>query len=246
MANSNYQMINGVFPFFKPRGITSNDLVGKIKYQIITFYQQQYPDLTKKQLKSMIKVGHGGTLDKSAQGVMVIGIGRGTKQLSEYLKGDKQYIATGEFGYMTDTLDATGSITCTSTYNVTQLHLENCIQPFIGVIDQIPPVYSAIKIKGVRASDIARNGTAIEMKSRKITIYDIQLQSFDFPKFVIVTSVSGGTYIRSLIRDIGMHTAVYATMIELTRIKQGAFTIDECMYSDDTFFVDKLMKQSSD
>lgn len=217
-------MINGVVSFYKPDGFTSYDIVNIVKDIVYKYYTTKNIKIKKKK----IKVGHGGTLDKLAEGVLIIGIGNGTKKLQDYLKGDKQYIATGHFGKETDTLDRGGQFIKNCEYDhIDKESFENILEKFIGEIDQIPPVYSALKKKGKRASDLIRAGEKVEMKSRKVKIYDIEVMEFNLPKFVIKVSCGGGTYIRSLIRDIGLELNSCAFMEKLNRTKQGVFTIDD-------------------
>jgi tRNA pseudouridine55 synthase len=215
--------LDRVVAIFKNAGITSATLCNQIKRTIIKKYS----------LKKL-KVGHGGTLDKQASGIMIIGLGKGCKKMGDYLKGNKKYIATGIFGIETDTLDIDGDITCEKEFShITEESYEKILQTFIGEIDQIPPKYSALKIKGSRASDLARKGIDVVLQSRKQTIFDIK--NINFTKtdsqieFSFEVEVDGGTYVRSLIRDIGRALNSCATMTSLIRIKNGVFIIDDCI-----------------
>jgi tRNA pseudouridine55 synthase len=214
--------MDGVFAVYKQKGFTSNDTLNQIKKILRPFFGKK------------IKVGHGGTLDKNAQGVLVIGIGKGCKQLQHYLSGDKSYQGIGVFGQETDTLDATGEIikTC-ETKHITEQNYVNILPTFEGEIDQIPPKFSALKIKGKRVSDIVRNGQEVKMNPRKVTIYQVQNASFNLPKFEIIVRCGGGTYIRSLIRDIGEKLGSCAYMYDLIRTKQGMFAIEDTLSIDD-------------
>jgi len=227
--------IDGVIAFLKPKGITSFDLVSNVKRVITQYYKEQLKgqNISNKRLRKLVKVGHGGTLDKNAQGVIVLGIGKGTKMMQEYLKGDKVYIGVGVLGKQTDTLDPLGEVIDECPFDhVDKELLDNSLIRFRGEIDQIPPKFSAIKIKGKRASDIIREGKEVELKPRKVTIYDIKILGYDAPKFTLRASVSGGTYIRSLIRDIGKTVGSCAYMEDLTRTKQGIFTLEQALSLD--------------
>ncbi|MBA42869.1 MAG: tRNA pseudouridine(55) synthase TruB [Magnetococcales bacterium] len=218
--------MDSVISVYKPYGITSAELCGKIK-----------STLYKKNKIKKLKVGHGGTLDKRAEGVMVIGIGKGCKKLPEYLKGDKVYIGTGFIGIQTDTLDTGGEIIDRQDFNhISEKDFDLVLDKFQGDILQIPPLYSALKIKGKRASDLTMKGIKVELKPRPVTIYSLNKKSFEIKKdgihFEIEVSVSGGTYIRSLIRDIGKELNSCAYMTSLVRVKQGTFTLEDTIDID--------------
>lgn len=225
--------INTVVAIVKKEGITSAELVELIKLK-----------LKRLGIKNKIKVGHGGTLDKDAEGVMVVGIGDGTKELQNYLKGSKEYIATGILGVGTSTYDRDGDIICEKPFtHVDEDKLKNVLKKYKGVIDQVPPIYSALKINGKRASDAARNGEKVELKSRKIKIYNMELVGFDSPRFTFKVECSGGTYVRSLIYDIGKDLDTCAYMSKLVRVKQGDFTLENAI-TIDKLTMDDLTKHS--
>lgn len=208
--------IDIVIAINKPKGITCNDLLSEIKKQI-----------NSKQNK--IKIGHGGTLDKDATGVLVIGLGKGTKQLGKMLSHDKKYIVSGEFGYQTDTYDRSGNIIFRSDKIICEKELNEVIYNFIGHIEQTPPKFSALKIKGKRASDRVRDGEEIVMKPREVEIYSIKVTYFSFPNFEIEVHCGGGTYMRSLVNDIGIKLGTYSCMIGLTRTQQEKFSLDKAI-----------------
>ena len=227
------ERINTVVAIVKKEGITSAELVELIKLK-----------LKRLGVKGKIKVGHGGTLDKEAEGVMVIGIGDGTKQLKNFLKGSKEYIATGILGVGTTTYDRDGDVICEKPFtHVDEDKLKNVLNKYKGVIDQIPPVYSALKINGKRASDIIRDGKKVELEPRKIKIYNIDLMGFDSPRFTFKVECSGGTYVRSLIYDIGQDLSTCAYMSKLVRVKQGDFTLENAIMID-KLTLDDLTKNS--
>lgn len=174
-----------------------------------------------------VKVGHGGTLDPDATGVLVIGLGDGCKSMKEYLAGDKVYLAEGTLGYATDTYDESGQRTAEAPCDhVTESDFSNALSAFIGDIEQVPPMYSALKVKGKKLYELAFEGKTVERKARPVTCYDIELIEFDQPNFTIRVRCGGGFYIRSLIYDIGRKLDTYAVMTDLRRTKQGQFELD--------------------
>ena len=237
----------GVFAVFKPSGIRSAEVAAKIKTVLLQKLREKQvlrkdastasSDLKStatastnyvKSRTSKLKVGHGGTLDGLAEGVLVIGIGQDCKKLTQYLKGDKGYMACGELGKSTDTGDAGGIVMEQKTYkHIQRVDLEGTLQSFKGETFQTPPVYSALKHHGVRFSDLARSSKPIEPQPRRITIYSISLLNFQPPYFKISVSCASGTYIRSLIRDIGLQLGTVAHMTQLLRTKQGMFTLGD-------------------
>ena len=222
-------VLNGLCPVYKPVGLTSSNVVHKIKHILVNQLQVRPADL---------KVGHGGTLDKDAEGVLVIGIGSGCKQLTRFIHCDKVYVATGMFGITTDTLDISGTITDQKPFDhVSENNLINTLKSFKGQILQVPPLYSALKFNGVRASDLARSGiSTVDMKSKErfITIHSIALSKCpSFPLFDFIVSCSSGTYIRSLIRDIAEQLDTVACMKHLCRIKQGPYGMNSVLREDE-------------
>lgn len=177
------------------------------------------------------KVGHTGTLDPLATGVLVICTGKALKIVQELTLDDKEYIAKVILGINTDTLDVTGQVLNNEHTNITQEELVKVLNSFIGKSLQEVPKYSAVKVNGKKLYEYARKGIDIELPKREIEIFDIKLISDlkivnNYQEFSFQVKVSKGTYIRSLIRDIGTKLNTYATMKELVRTKQGNFTID--------------------
>ncbi|XP_068054260.1 pseudouridylate synthase TRUB1 isoform X4 [Anomalospiza imberbis] len=191
----------------------------------------------------VLKIGHGGTLDSAATGVLVVGIGKGTKMLGTMLEGSK-YTAIGMLGKATDTLDATGKVTEEKPYDqVTKGDLENVLQKFTGDIMQVPPLYSALKKDGERLSTLMKRGEAVEAKpARPVRVYSLSLQQFQPPLFTLGKDVEcgGGFYVRSLINDIGKELSTCASMQELTRTKQGPFTLEEHALHEDKWTIDEI------
>ena len=198
--------MSNIFAFYKPKGITSNDAVQKVRSIV----------------GRSVKVGHAGTLDPLAQGVLVIAVGReATKKISEVVKKEKEYIAEITLGSESSTDDAEGEKTL---FNVSKRPvLEEIIKifpEFIGRIKQMPPIYSAIKIQGREAYKYARQGQEIKMESREVEIKNIELLEYAWPLLKIKVLSCPGVYIRSLARDIGKKLGVggYLSFLERTRV----------------------------
>ena len=208
--------MQGLLLVNKPKGITSFKAVATIK-----------------RLANEKRVGHTGTLDPIATGVLPIFIGRATTLSSLLLDADKSYTASVKLGVTTDTLDITGEVLSTATPNVSLDELNSTINSFLGESEQTPPMYSAIKKDGVRLYELARKGEEVEVEKRKIKIYKIELLSFLDDEFSFTVTCSKGTYIRSLIRDIGEKLGCGATMTELTRNATSGFDLSECISLED-------------
>jgi len=209
--------------FDKPLNWTSFDLVSKIRYKI------------SRSLKiKKIKVGHAGTLDPLATGVMIICTGKATKRIEEFQYHSKEYIATLRLGATTPSFDLETAIDKTfETSHITKEMIEKVLQQFTGNIEQIPPVFSACKIEGNRAYDLARKGIEVELKPKSLIIDEIELISFSDDKLTIRIVCSKGTYIRALARDIGAALNSGAHLIALQRTRIGNATLDKCMTVDD-------------
>ena len=215
-------MISGILNVNKEVGISSNKCVGLVKKALNTK-----------------KVGHTGTLDLEADGVLPIVIGKATR-VSDFLMDEKkEYITEAIFGSRTDTLDWSGQVVEESNKTFTKDELISEMENFTGQIIQIPPMYSAIKINGTKMYDLARKGIEVERKKRKVTIYGLKLIDFDFPKATFKITCSKGTYIRSLIDDLGEALGSFAYVNKLTRSKVGDFVIEEAISSKDLLEMDK-------
>ena len=205
---------NGILIVNKPSGITSRDVVNIVGKTLNTK-----------------KVGHTGTLDPMATGVLVLCLGNALKVCELITANDKEYIAKVILGIETETLDTTSPIINTKKTNITKEEIEKVLNNFKGSYLQEVPKYSAVKINGKKLYEYAREGKEIELPKKMVTIYDIQLISDityynDTTSFYIKTTVSKGTYIRSLIRDIGYKLNTYGCMDSLERTRQGIFNID--------------------
>lgn len=209
--------INGIVIVNKDKGFTSHDVVNVIR-----------------RIFSTRKVGHTGTLDPDATGVLPICIGKATKIADMLTFSDKRYLARVKLGITTDTQDISGEILSRSEVNVTSDELEKAVKAHIGEIEQIPPMYSAIKINGKKLCDLARKGIEVERKPRKITIYSAEISDFDGCEFTLDVHCSKGTYIRTLCHDIGAFLGCGAVMCELQRTQSSVFTIDN------SYTLDKL------
>ncbi|KAL3902979.1 MAG: hypothetical protein SGILL_010622, partial [Bacillariaceae sp.] len=199
----------------------------------------QVAKLGRKQKAKQIKVGHGGTLDPLASGVLVLGVGKGTKLLQDYLTGSKAYRAVGQLGKETDTLDLdpTGTVVKEKPWgHVTEESLKAVLPKFLGTISQVPPLYSAKRVNGKRLYELARDEgidvNDIHIDPKTVHIYDIQI-NVNLPNFTIDAEVGGGTFIRSLIRDIAYEVDTVATTTVLQRSKQGPFLLEDCIEKDD-------------
>ena len=201
--------MEGIIVVNKPKGITSFDVIRKLK----------------KILKTK-KIGHTGTLDPLATGVMLVCVGRATKLASDLEAKDKIYIADFDIGYATDTYDIEGKKIAENIIEVSKENLKQSIKKFIGNIKQIPPMYSAIKIDGNKLYHLARKGIEVERPKRDVTIEYINLLDFKDNKVRIETKVSKGCYIRSLIYDIGQDLGTYATMTALQRKQVGDYSLE--------------------
>lgn len=217
----------GFINIFKPEGMTSFDVVAKLRK--VTHIKQ---------------IGHTGTLDPFAIGVLPISIGKATK-LIEYLPDDKAYIATVQFGADTDTYDKDGKIIKTYDKKITENDVKNILNDFRGEISQLPPIYSAIKINGKKLYEYAREGKQAEIKPRKVFISNIELMSFDKDKqsAQIKVECSKGTYIRSIAYDIGQKLNCGGYLTALERTKAGAFNLETSVKLDEIKTIEDVEKK---
>lgn len=212
---------DGILLVDKPTGWTSFDVVAKIRGIQKAAFKAQGIVATKRQLK----VGHAGTLDPFATGLLIILLGEATKRSDEFLKQDKTYEATVYLGATSTTGDPEGELTPVSDVQPSETAINQAVHQFIGQITQTPPIYSAIKINGQRAYKLARKGQDVEIPSRQVTIHSLELLSYVYPELKIRTHVSSGTYIRSLAEDIGTTLGTGAYCKELRRTTIGDFKV---------------------
>ena len=201
----------GIIPINKPESWTSFDVVNKIKYAV-----------------KPLKVGHLGTLDPMATGVLLVTIGKATKLFDLMQEKEKTYVATFKFGFETDTLDATGEIINKCDVLPTKQQIIDILPKFIGKISQIPPKYSAKSVNGRRAYDMARKGVEFELKPKIVDINNIILLDFTNNELKLEITCGSGTYIRAIGRDIAKELNTFATMTSLVRTKVGSFSLDKC------------------
>ncbi len=204
--------MQGIILLNKPKGITSFGAVAAIR-----------------RICGIKRVGHTGTLDPMAEGVLPVLVGRATALSSYITDGEKSYTAKVRLGLTTDTEDITGNILTKSEVSVTEERLKDVVSRFSGEQQQIPPMYSAISRDGVRLYQLARQGIEIEREARSISIYAIACHGFDGTEFYLDVTCSKGTYIRSLCRDIGSALGCGAVMTELIRTSSAGFSIDDAV-----------------
>ncbi len=201
-------MINGIINVYKEKGFTSFDVVAKMRG---IFHQR--------------KIGHTGTLDPDAEGVLPVCLGKATKVCDLLTDKDKEYEAVLLLGIATDTEDITGHVLQTAEVAVAKEQVEEVISSFIGTYEQVPPMYSALKVQGQKLCDLARKGITIERKSRTVTIYDIEILEYNLPEVRMRVHCSKGTYIRTLCKDIGEKLGCFGCMKSLLRTRVSDFSI---------------------
>ncbi|RHB36472.1 tRNA pseudouridine(55) synthase TruB [Bacteroides nordii] len=219
--------------FNKPLGWTSFKVVGHIRYHIC-----------RRMKVKKLKVGHAGTLDPLATGVMIVCTGKATKRIEEFQYHTKEYIATIQLGATTPSYDLEHEIDATyPTEHITREKIEEALKQFLGEIQQIPPAFSACKVDGARAYDLARKGQEVELKPKLLAIDEIELLACDLEKMEIKIRVvcSKGTYIRALARDIGeaLHSGAHLTGLVRTRV--GEVKLEDCL--DPERFADWIDQQ---
>ena len=219
-----------VLPFDKPYRWTSADVVRKVKF----IAQKHFH-------KKNIKVGHAGTLDPLATGVLLVCIGKATKQAEALQAEQKEYIATIELGATTPCFDLEKEVDQRYPYeHITREMVEEAVCGFIGEQDQIPPIFSAKLIDGTRAYEMARAGEEVQMKPARITVYEMEILKFNLPELVLRVKCSKGTYIRSIARDMGVALGSGGHLIGLVRTKSGGFTVEKALKMED---LENIMKK---
>lgn len=218
--------MDGILLVDKPKGWTSFDVVAKVRGIIKTELRKTNPAIKN------VKVGHTGTLDPSATGLLVLCIGKYTKKVPDMIRHDKTYDVEMTLGASSTTGDQEGQITKVELTDIPKDSLEAVLRSFLGEQMQTPPVFSAIKVNGKRAYDLARAGKEVKLEPRKCTIHSIELKNYDGVKASFTANVSSGTYIRSLVEDIGSKLGTHAYMSELRRIRIADYTIEGAMTVD--------------
>ena len=217
-------MINGILNIYKEKGYTSHDVVARLRGIV-----------------GQKKIGHTGTLDPEAEGVLPVCLGRATKVCDMLTDKDKTYETVLLLGKTTDTQDITGKVLSEHSPDdpglpggaVTEKSAEECISGFIGAYDQIPPMYSALKVGGKKLYELAREGKTVERKSRRVMIRDIRIKEIKLPRIRMEVDCSKGTYIRTLCHDIGGRLGCGGCMEELLRTRVGRFSLEESLKLDE-------------
>ena len=217
--------MDGLLFIDKPKGWTSFDVVAKVRGILRT-------ELKNRGVPNKIKVGHTGTLDPLATGLLVVAIGKYTKKVPELTKHDKTYQATVTLGANSATDDAEGELVPGNNHKPTADEVYKALQGFLGDIQQIPPQFSAIKVAGIRSYKAARAGDSIKHEPRNVTIYSISDIKYEYPLVTFTTKVGSGTYIRSLARDLGEKLGTGAYLSSLRRTTVGDFTISAAVSPD--------------
>jgi tRNA pseudouridine55 synthase len=206
------QQISGIFNIDKPAGMTSHDVVAQVR-----------------RISGQRRVGHAGTLDPSATGVLVVCLGQATRVAEYLMASDKVYRAQVRLGVSTDTHDAEGEVTATSEVDVCEEEVRGALASFVGSIQQVPPMYSALKRGGVPLYRLARQGVTVEREPRSVQIRDMELLDWNPPLVTIRVECSPGTYVRALARDLGQKLGCGAYLQNLTRLASGHFTVEKAV-----------------
>lgn len=219
-------MINGIVNVYKEKGYTSFDVVAKMRG---IFHQK--------------KIGHTGTLDPDAEGVLPVCLGKATKVCDLLTDKDKEYKAVLLLGQATDTQDISGEVINSASVNVTEDEVTAVINSFVGRQMQVPPMYSALKVNGQKLCDLARQGVMVERKAREINIFSIEIEDISLPEVTMSVHCSKGTYIRTLCNDIGEKLGCYGCMKSLLRTRVAGFKLaDACRLSE----LEEMLKTGQD
>lgn len=213
--------MNGILLIDKPAGITSFSVVARVRRILTEVTGHKH------------KVGHAGTLDPFATGLLIVLVGKATKSANLFLKLDKVYLAELIFGQTSSTIDPEGEIKYFSNFVPSTEALNSTLKRFVGEIEQVPPAFSAIKVNGVRSYKLARRGEAVILKPRPVSIYSIEDIKYSYPKLQFTVHVSSGTYIRSLAKDIGEVLTTGAYLSSLRRISIDKYSLKQATKLDD-------------
>ena len=205
-------MINGVINIYKERGFTSHDVVAKLRG-----------------ILKQKKIGHTGTLDPDAEGVLPVCLGKGTRLCDMLTDHSKVYETVLLLGQSTDTQDVSGTVLQKAPVDVSEEEVREAIMSFVGPYDQVPPMYSALKVNGQKLCDLARAGKEVERKARPVEIYEIQIEEIHLPRVRMTVSCSKGTYIRTLCHDIGEKLKCHGCMENLLRTRVGQFFLKDSL-----------------
>ena len=208
MTDAAGKNMNGIINIYKEKGFTSHDVVAKLR------------DIMRQK-----KIGHTGTLDPEATGVLPVCLGNATKLCDMLVEKEKEYIATVCLGISTDTQDLTGNVLKKAEVKVKEEDVRKALGEYVGSYEQIPPMFSAIKLGGKKLYELAREGKEVERKPRHVFIHEIEILEMNLPYFKIRVRCSKGTYIRTLCHDVGEKLGCYGAMADLERTKSGEFTL---------------------
>ena len=215
--------MEGILIIDKPKGVTSHDVVAVIRRKF-----------------KIKKVGHAGTLDPNATGVLVILLGKATKRSEDFLQEEKEYIATMKLGERTDSADCKGEVIQEREVRVSKEEVTCVVTSFLGEIEQVPPMVSAKKVGGKRLYKLARKGVEVEREPRKIHVSEIEIEKIELPYVVFRVACSKGTYVRQLADDMGEKLGCGAHLTDLRRTRSGEFSIDKAI------LLDTVMDQSEE
>ena len=204
--------MDGILVIRKEKGYTSHDVVAKLRG-----------------ILHMKKIGHTGTLDPAAEGVLPVALGRGTRLVELLTEKEKTYEAVLRLGVSTDTQDMTGTVLSEMTVTVTEEEVREAVESFVGEQMQVPPMYSALKVNGKKLYELAREGKTIERKPRPVVFYEIRIMDISLPLVRISVTCSKGSYVRTLCNDIGEKLGCGGAMEELLRTRSGNFTLEESL-----------------
>ena len=202
--------MDGIIVIRKEKGYTSHDVVAKLRG-----------------ILSMKKIGHTGTLDPEAEGVLPVALGKGTRLVDMLTDKEKTYEAVLRLGVVTDTQDMTGTVFEEHPVHVTEVQIQDTVNGFLGEQMQVPPMYSALKVNGKKLYELAREGKTVERKARPVFFYGIEIQKIALPLIKLTVTCSKGTYIRTLCNDIGEALGCGGCMESLVRTKVGRYTLEE-------------------
>lgn len=217
--------MNGILNVYKEKGFTSHDAVAKLR----GILRQR-------------KIGHTGTLDPDAEGVLPICLGKATKLCGFLTDKEKEYRAVLHLGCETDTQDITGSVIEEKEVNVSETEVRQTVMGFVGSYDQVPPMYSALKVNGKKLYELAREGKTVDRQPRQITIYNIEIEDISLPDITMRIKCSKGTYIRTLCHDIGKQLGCNGCMKSLVRTQSGMFGIEDSLRLDE---IERLRNEGS-
>jgi len=217
-------MINGIINVYKEKGFTSHDVVAKLR------------GIVKQK-----KIGHTGTLDPDATGVLPVCLGSATKLCDMLTDKSKEYVATMRLGICTDTQDISGQVLSTKEVSISKEDVMKAVESFLGKYEQIPPMYSALKVNGKKLYELAREGIEIERKARNVEIFEIEILDISLPDITMRVFCSKGTYIRTLCHDIGLKLGCFGTMLTLERTKVAGFLLENAYKLSD---IETIVKEN--